>query len=149
MGVIAHPLTAAALSVGSLWILYRTPVFEAMTNSALLHHALLVHFLGAGYLFTSSIVRADPSTHRASIRVRAVVLVAAIAAHATLAKLIYAQPPGGVPVAEARDGAMLMYYGGDAIEVGVIVLLCAEWYRASYRSTRRPNDLRRGREHVS
>lgn len=129
--VVTHPVSAALLSVGTLWLVYRTPLFEVMTGDPFAHLALLVHFLLAGYLFTASIVGADPSPHRASFRMRAVVLIAAVAAHSTLAKMLYAQPPPRVPGGEARDGAMLMYYGGDAIELCLIVLLCAQCYRAT------------------
>lgn len=45
-----------------------------------------------------------------------------------LSKFLYAYPPDGVPIEEARAGAMLMYYGGDAIDLVMIVLLFRGWY---------------------
>jgi putative membrane protein len=55
------------------------------------------------------------------------VLVLVAASHAVLAKHLYAVPPAGVPAAEAARGAMLMYYGGDVIEIALAVLLCRRW----------------------
>jgi putative membrane protein len=31
---------------------------------------------------------------------------------------------------------MTMYYGGDAVDVAIMVLLCARWYRTSGRRIR-------------
>ena len=131
--ILIHPITAAVLNVGSLWVLYRTPLFEAVQVSPLLHAAVMVHFLLAGYLFTASIVSRDPSPHRASFPMRSAVLLLALAAHGALAKSLYAYPPPGVAAADAHAGAQLMFYGGDAVDLVIIVLLCLRWYRATGR----------------
>ncbi|QEE62070.1 cytochrome c oxidase assembly protein [Salinibacterium sp. dk2585] len=146
--IISHPVSAALLNVGSLWVLYLTPLHEAMMGNALLHYAVLVHFLLAGTLFAASILAIDPNPHKASRPVRAVVLLLSTAAHATLAKVLYAYPPAGIPLDEARAGAELMYYAGDAAELALILLFCLAWYRAAKpgrdlhnsggRSTERP-----------
>ena len=31
---------------------------------------------------------------------------------------------------DAESAAMLMYYGGDAVDVMLMVLLCARWFRS-------------------
>jgi putative membrane protein len=128
---VAHPVTAAVLDMGGLWLLYASPLFEAMRGNALLMVVVNAHMLIAGCLFMAAIIGPDPNPHRASFGVRAAVLVAAVAAHDILAKVLYAQPPGGVPAAEAEAGAQLMYYAGDAVHVVVIVLLCRQWYAAT------------------
>ena len=56
--------------------------------------------------------------------VRAAVLVAVAASHAVLAKHLYGSPPAGVPPTSAEQGAMLLYYGGDAMELVLAALLC-------------------------
>ncbi|MEC5181912.1 cytochrome c oxidase assembly factor CtaG [Arthrobacter sp. CG_A4] len=113
--VLTHPVSAAVLNVGGLWVLYTTGV----------------HMLAAGYLFTAALIGTDPDPHRAGYRTRAVVLVAALAGHDILAKTLYAIPPAGVtvPQAQAQAGAQLMYYGGDAIDLIVITIFCYRWYR--------------------
>jgi putative membrane protein len=133
--VITHPVTAAVLNAGGLWLLYTTDLFRLMHNSVLVHVAVHAHVLVAGYLFTAAIVAIDPNPHRASIGVRSVVLIGFIAVHSILAKWLYAHPPVGVDIADARAGAQLMYYGGDVVDVALIVLLFTGWYRAT-----RPRD---------
>lgn len=138
---LTHPLTAAVLNAGGLWLLYGTGTFGAgsaegglfalMHRSALVHAVVHLHILLAGYLFTASLVGPDPDPHRASLRVRAVVLVAFIALHSMLAKRLYAHPPAGVDALDAQIGAQVMYYGGDVVDVGLLVLLGMGWFRAT------------------
>jgi putative membrane protein len=125
-------VTALALSAGGLWMLYLTPLYGWMQRDPLLHLAVHAHLLAAGYLFTAVVIGLDPRPHPPSRPLRAVVLVLALASHAVLAKHLYAHPPAGAP-ADARDGALLMYYAGACIEAALIVLFCAQWYRASGR----------------
>jgi putative membrane protein len=129
----SHPLTAAALSVGGMWLLYLTPLYEVMIENPLVHWLVLVHFLVSGVLFTAAIIPVDPAPHRAGWGLRATVLVTALAGHGILAKLLFADPPGGVGAADARSGSLLMYYAGDAVDLVIIALLCAQWYRGRVR----------------
>lgn len=129
--VFGNPLAAALLNVGGLYLLYLTQLFTWMHESVWLYAAIHLHILLAGYLFTLSILAADVTPHRYGFVYRSIVLVLALAAHQVLAKLIYAQPPAGVEAVEGQAGALLMYYGGDAIDVLLIVLLCHQWYKAA------------------
>ncbi len=138
--VLSHPVVAAVLNGGGLWLLYSTPLFALMHGSPLLHGLVHVHLLAAGTLMTASLIGVDPQPHRASMAVRSAVLIVFIAAHAILAKRLFAHPPAGVEAADARIGAQLMYYGGDAVDVLLIVLLFAGWYRAT--RPRRPRTPR-------
>jgi putative membrane protein len=129
--VLTHPVTAAALNLGGLWALYTTGLYQAMSHQPGLHAAVHTHMLAAGYLFTFAIVGVDPSPHRSGYASRTVVLVVFLAAHAILAKQVYAHPPAGVPNAQAASGAMLMYYGGDLIDAALITVFCWQWFTAS------------------
>jgi putative membrane protein len=131
--VLANPVFAALLNIGSMWVLYRTPLYELMQQVVLVHLLVTLHFLFAGYLYIVAIVPVDPSPHKAGFVCRAGVLVVSLAAHGVLAKLLYAEPPSGVSTADAHAGAQLMFYGGDAVDLVLMVLLCAEWYRVSGR----------------
>lgn len=129
--IITHPMVAAVLNAGGLWVLYSTELYQLMHTSALIHGLVHAHIFLAGYLFTASLVGVDPDPHRASVPVRSAVLIAFIAAHSILAKWLYAHPPAGVEVTDGQAGAHLMYYGGDAVDVVLIVLLFAGWYSAT------------------
>lgn len=140
VGKLTHPVPALLLDVGSLYLLYLTPLYALVRASPLLSAALHLHFLVAGYLFAYAIAGPDPAPHRPRFRVRLAALFVAIAAHSTLAKLMYAYgwPRGaGHDLAQIRAAAQVMYYGGDISELLLAVVLFASWYRWMGRNTER------------
>ncbi|GAA3385346.1 cytochrome c oxidase assembly protein [Cryptosporangium minutisporangium] len=132
---LGHPVTAAVINAGGLWLLYATPLYSAVGNHPLLH----VHLLAAGYLFAAAILGTHPRP--AGFPLRAAVLVGYLAAHDILAKYLYGHPPAGVPTADAELGAQLMYYGGDAVDLVLIVLLCRAWFRTLARREQRAQQV--------
>lgn len=125
---ISHPVTALILNTGGLWVLYRTPLFSLMHESLLVYYLVHLHIFLAGYLFTSVILAFEPMMHRYSFKLRSIVLIVSIALHQILSKSFYPYPPVGVEKTDAEKGAMIMYYGGDVIELIIIYLLCRNWY---------------------
>ncbi|MCE0540477.1 cytochrome c oxidase assembly protein [Kineosporia rhizophila] len=146
--LLLHPVTAAALNGGGLWLLYGTELYSLMHRSELFYGLVHLHLLLAGYLFTAALVGRDPNPHRSSIGVRSAALVAFMAAHSILAKQLYAFPPEEVTAADARAGAQLMYYAGDAVDVTLIVLLFAGWYAATRPRAPQPPSGQRLSEHL-
>lgn len=135
--VLTHPVTAAVLSAGGLWLIYLTPILDAMQASPLVHVAVHGHLLLAGYLFTAAMISPDPRPHPVARPIAAAVLVLALAAHGVLAKYLYAHPPAAFAAADVRAGAQLMYYAGAWVEAVIIVVFCAQWYRAAGVQRRR------------
>ncbi|WP_059103614.1 cytochrome c oxidase assembly protein [Shouchella shacheensis] len=127
----SHPVVASILNIGGLWVLYTTGVYVAMQQNMFLHLVVHFHVFVAGYLWTLSMIYIDPTPHRFSFVYRAIVLVTALAGHGILSKYMYAQPPPGVPIAQAELGGLLMYYGGDAIDMVLIFILCLHWFKAT------------------
>ena len=127
---LTHPVTAAVLDAGGLWLLYTTDLHAG--TRPWLTALIQFHLLAAGYLFTAAIIGRDPAPHRPGPWTRAAVLVGFLAAHGILAKHLYAQGMG--------EAAQLMYYGGDLLHVAVIVVFCRQWYVAAapVRPPRRP-----------
>lgn len=132
-----HPLIASLMNIGGLWFLYLTDLHHLLHRHWLIALFIHIHLFLAGYLFTTSMIELEPTSHRYSFRLRAIVLIVAMAGHALLAKWIYAYPPSGVSPAEAKLAGMKMYYGGDVIDVVIIYFLCFKQYRAT-----RPKRLR-------
>ncbi|WP_210468129.1 cytochrome c oxidase assembly protein [Sporosarcina sp. 6E9] len=126
----SHPIVASILNIGGLWLLYTTNLFTAMHENLLLHVIVHIHVFIAGYLFTISLVYIDPVFHRFSFPFRTSVFILALAGHGILSKFIYAYPPEGVPIEQARIGAMFMYYGGDAVDLLLIFILFRHWYQS-------------------
>lgn len=130
VGFFIHPIVASLLNVGGLWLLYTTDLYGAMHSNLLLHIIVHTHVFLAGYLFTLSLVYIDPVFHRFSFLYRTVVFIVSLAGHGILSKFIYAYPPTGVLVEQARIGGMLMYYGGDAVDLILIFILFKHWYES-------------------
>ncbi|MEU4772522.1 cytochrome c oxidase assembly protein [Micromonospora sp. NPDC023644] len=132
--VLAHPVTAALLTTGGLALVLLTPLYAAAERNPVLHHALHVHYVAAGYLLAWSVAGPDPAPRRPGLAVRAGALLGAGAGHAVLAKYLYAHAatlPPGLPdrdVAALRAAARLMYYGGDVAELLLATALFAAWY---------------------
>lgn len=144
--VVTHPVVAAVLNAGGLWLLYTTDLFGLMHHSPVWHVLVHTHVLLAGLVFTVAMIGPDPNPHRAGFRTRVVVLVLFIAAHSVLAKWLYGHPPTGVDPHDARVGAQLMYYGGDVVDLAILALLFAGWYPGSRLRTRLlPGNPARGR----
>lgn len=126
-----NPITASVLNIGGLWLLYATPLFQLMHHHLWLYLLIHLHVFAAGYLFTISMIYIDPAPHPSSHLFRTVIFIFALAAHGILSKYIYANPLPGFPADEVREGAMLMYYGGDLVDLVIIILLFRSWYRAT------------------
>ena len=126
-----HPITASILNIGGLWLLYTTELFPLMHESLLLYVFIHVHIFLAGYVFTISIISVDLTPFKKRYLYRTVVSLFALAGHAVLAKYIYANPPFGVSKSQAELGGMIMYYSGDTVEVGLIIILFYQWYKKS------------------
>ena len=102
-----------------------THLILGMLSPLLIH----LHIFLAGYVYTASLLQLEPSPDRYRFSFRAAVLVLSLAAHQILAKFIYAHPLGEVPTDLAEAGGMLMYYGGDVIDLVIIIVLCRRWYQ--------------------
>ena len=82
VGVVAHPLVAFALFVGSLYALYFTDLFPTLMANHLGHVAMEFHFLAVGSLFFWVLVGIDPAPRRLPPIARIVLLFAAMPFHA-------------------------------------------------------------------
>lgn len=129
--ILTHPIVASFLNIGGLWFLYTTNLYSLIHQSNLLHFIVHLHLFLAGYLFTIAMIYIDPIFHRHSFFYRAIVFVIALAGHDILAKVVYAHPPVGVPTEQAEAGTMLMYYGGDLIDITIASILCWHWFQAT------------------
>lgn len=128
--LFSHPIVASVLNIGSMWLLYTTSFYSLMHQNFLFYLLVHIHFFLAGYFSTVSMVYFDPTPHQTRFLYRGVVMLIALAGHEILSKYIYAHPPDGVSVEQAQLGGLLMYYGGDAIELVMIILFFKQWFRS-------------------
>jgi len=136
---IAHPLSATALFVGGLAALYFMPLYRRTLHHPLLHELVHLHFLLSGCLFAWVFVGVDPVPRLGSMRLRIALLVVALGSHAVMAKLLYAGV-GSIPVTSLRElhqGAQIMFYGGDALDLALLLAFFSQWYAAGGRRLER------------
>lgn len=130
---ITHPITALMLDIGSLYLLYLTPLYALSTEQPAIHWLVHLHFVLSGCLYAWAIAGPDPVPHRPGFPLRLAVLFIGTAAHATLAKWMcaYGFPRGsGHGLDEIQAAAQLMYYGGDLAELLLACALFASWARS-------------------
>jgi putative membrane protein len=126
--VALHPVTGLLLTAGGLYLLHLTPLYRATLAHPGLHTLVLLHFLASGYVFSWAIAGPDPGPHRPGVPLRLAVLGLSVAAHATLAQLMYAGLVDvAAPADRLRTAATLMYYVGDLAEILLALALLATW----------------------
>jgi len=135
--VLAHPLTASTIFVAGLLGLYFTPLYNETLEHPLLHAAVHLHLLASGCLLAWTFIGVDPIPRPGAAAVRISAMAIALGSHAGLAKLLYGGY-GEIHTAspELRQGAELMYYGGDAIDLVLLLAFFAQWYAAGGRRLR-------------
>jgi putative membrane protein len=150
-GWLLWPPVAAALDIGGLWLLHRTDLFALAHHHAALAAAVDLHLITAGLLFSCTLCRLDPVRRGGDLPLRAATLLAAGTAHAVLARTLYATGPPGTAFtpSDLRLGAQVMYYGGDAVEVALALVLAAQWYAATGRRLARSPAGPPGRRRLS
>jgi putative membrane protein len=133
---LVNPPIAALVNVGSIYVLYRTPLLAASQADPWLDGLVHVHLLVTGVLFTVAVCQLDPLRRRYSLPLRAAAMVVAAAAHGVLSKTMYATPPPNTAfdVADLQAGAQLMYYSGDVVEIAMAIVLAVTWYTAGGRA---------------
>jgi putative membrane protein len=127
------------LAAGGAWAYYATPLFAAAHHRPWLHAAVHVHMVLAGCLLAWYLAGRDPLPHRPPTGTALAVLVVTAASHDVLAKVMYARaiPHHGGPPDEVRLGALVMYYGGDAVTLALAVAVLSAWYARTGRALRR------------
>ncbi|WP_160722926.1 cytochrome c oxidase assembly protein [Bacillus sp. USDA818B3_A] len=128
---VSSPVIASILNIGGLWVLYSSNLYHLMQENVLLHLVVHMHVFLGGYIFTASIIYIDPAPHHRSFLYRGIVFAAALSGHGILAKYLYAHPPAGVSAEQSEMAGMIMYYGGDVIDLVLIIVFCYQWYKSA------------------
>ncbi|MGI9161684.1 MAG: cytochrome c oxidase assembly protein [Mycobacterium sp.] len=79
---LSNPITAFVLFVGSLYVVYFTPLFDTFVRYHWGHEFMALHFLITGYLFYWGIIGVDPGPRRLPFLGRLALLFAVMPFHA-------------------------------------------------------------------
>jgi putative copper resistance protein D len=149
--LVTHPLFAAAMFVGSLWLFYYSDLFRWSLYDHLGHEWMTVHFLVTGYLFVLTLVGIDPIPFRFPYALRLVTLVAVIAMHAFFGIAIMMQTGlfiaewygsmgrtwGATPLEDQYVGGGIAWSIGEIPSVILGITVAIQWSRSDDRAQRR------------
>ncbi|NHC22764.1 cytochrome c oxidase assembly protein [Nocardioides sp. IC4_145] len=149
--VVVHPITAAAVSVASLYAVYFTGLYGALMENHLGHTLMEVHFLVSGYLLFEVLVGDAPIPHRVGHFARLGMLLVVMPFHAFFAVVLmgsdgvvaesyYAmldRPYATDLLQDQYVGASMTWALGEVPMVMVLVVLLAQWARDDRRQAKR------------
>ena len=149
--LLSHPLVAAALWIGGLYVMYFSGAYEDALRNHPVHLAMYAHFILSGYLFFAILIGTDPLPRRQSPPTRMVLLLGALVFHAFFGVALMntgtviaadwfteiARPWGPDPLTDQRTGGGIAWAVGEAPAVLVAVILFRQWVRDDEREQRR------------
>lgn len=149
--VVTHPLVAAALFVGSLWIFYYTDLFRWSLYDHIGHEWMVAHFLITGYLFVLSLIGIDPVPYRFPWAFRLLTLIAVMAMHAFFGIAIMMQSGlmvsewfgamgrtwGQTPMEDQYTGGGIAWSVGEIPTLILAITVAIQWSRSDDRAQRR------------
>ncbi|MER7797513.1 cytochrome c oxidase assembly protein [Microbacterium sp. NPDC096154] len=149
--VITHPLVAAGIYVGSLWVFYFTDLFRWSLYDHLGHVWMVTHFLISGFLFVTTLVGIDPIPYRMPHSARLVTLIAAAAIHAFFGVALMMQSGlmvaewfgamgrtwGPTPLEDQYIGAGIAWSVGEIPTLITAIVVAIQWSRSDERQQRR------------
>ncbi|RKN50366.1 cytochrome c oxidase assembly protein [Micromonospora endolithica] len=149
--LVTHPVAALTLYVTSLYVLYFTGLYELAVRSHAAHLAMIVHFLGVGYLFFWVVIGIDPAPRRIPHPLKLVLVLISMVLHAFLGVALMqsttllaadwwtalARPWGPTPLEDQRAAGGIAWSFGELPTVVVLGALMLQWMRADQREARR------------
>ncbi len=149
--IIANPIVAAAMFVGSLWVFYFTPLFSWAMSEHIGHEWMTVHFLISGYLFVQSLIGIDPVPYRLPYPFRLLLLLGTMAFHAffglaimTGTGLLLADWYGATgrawglsAIADQQMGGGIAWSVGELPTLALAIAVAVQWSRQDAKETKR------------
>ena len=149
--VLTNPFVAAAIFILSLWIFYFTDLVRWAMYDHLGHEWMIIHFLLTGYLFSMSLVGADPVHYRLPYPGRLITLIAVMAMHAFFGIAIMMHEGllvaewfgsmgrtwGPLPLDDQYIGGGIAWSIGEIPTLIVAITVAIQWSRSDERAQRR------------
>lgn len=150
-GIISHPIVAAVLFAGSLWVFYYTPLFRWSMEDHIGHEWMVVHFVITGYLFVQSLIGIDPVPYRLPYAMRLVLLLATMAFHAFFGLAIMSSTGlfladwfgamgrtwGQAPLLDQQTGGGIAWSVGEVPTVALAIAVAIQWSRMDVKEQKR------------
>lgn len=148
---LSSPATAFVLFVGSLYVVYFTPLFDTLVRYHWGHEFMAVHFLITGYLFYWGIIGVDPGPRRLPFIGRLALLFAIMPFHAffgvammTMTSVVGGNFYGGLALPWVSNlnqdqhlGGAIAWGASEVPLVMVVIALVTQWARQDRRTSTR------------
>ncbi|MGN6127160.1 MAG: cytochrome c oxidase assembly protein [Humibacter sp.] len=148
---LTHPITAAVLFAGSLWVFYYSPLFSWATTDHIGHEWMIIHFLIVGYLFVQSLIGIDPVPYRFPYPLRLVLLLGTMAFHAFFGLSILTtnglflanwfgamgRTWGATPLGDQQLAGGIAWSIGEIPTVVLAIIVAVQWSRSDAKETKR------------
>nr|WP_179581017.1 cytochrome c oxidase assembly protein [Leifsonia psychrotolerans] len=147
--ILANPLVAAGMFVGSLWVFYYTPLFRWAMVDHIGHEWMTVHFLITGFLFVQSLIGIDPVPYRLPYPFRLLLLLGTMAFHAFfglaimtgtglfLADWYGAMGWGADALVDQQAGGGIAWSVGELPTIALAIAVAIQWGRSDEKETKR------------
>jgi putative copper resistance protein D len=149
--VITHPIVAAVMFSGSLWVFYFTPVARWAAEEHLGHQWMIVHFLISGYLFSLSMIGIDPVPYRFPYPLRIATLFATMASHAFFGVTLMTGDSlmladwygamgrtwGATPLEDQNTGGGIAWGIGELPTLVLALVVAIQWSRSDDKEQKR------------
>ncbi|WP_105567237.1 cytochrome c oxidase assembly protein [Microbacterium halophytorum] len=149
--VLTHPLVAAGIFVGSLWLFYFSGLFRWALYDHIGHEWMVAHFLISGYLFVLSLTGIDPVPYRMPHAGRLVTLIVTMAMHAFFGIAIMSQSGlmvaewfgsmgrtwGATPLEDQYVGGGIAWSIGEIPTVITAIIVAIQWSRSDEKKQKR------------
>ncbi|MGN6299478.1 MAG: cytochrome c oxidase assembly protein [Angustibacter sp.] len=151
LGVLSHPIVAAAFFAVSLIVFYYSPLFELSLRTHTGHVLMHLHFLLAGYLFANVLIGVDPGPSRPPYPMRLLLLFATMAFHAFFGVALVSGSQllagdvlahlgrtwGRSPIADQQYGGAVAWGVGELPTLLLGMGVALAWVRSDDREARR------------
>ena len=148
---LTHPITAAVLFAGSLWVFYYSPLFSWATTDHIGHEWMIFHFLIVGYLFVQSLIGIDPVHYRFPYPLRLVLLLGTMAFHAFFGLSILTtnglfladwfgamgRTWGPTPLGDQQLAGGIAWSIGEIPTVVLAIIVAMQWSRSDAKESKR------------
>jgi putative membrane protein len=153
---LSAPLVGFSVFTLTLFVLYLTPLYELSLRHELVHVAVHVHFVAAGFLFAVAVVGLDAAPRPPSHLGRLLLVALTVPVHAVLGLTLSsadrplaadwyqsAERPAwaGTLLADQRVGAGILWAAGELFGVALALLVVIRWMARSEASARRQDLL--------
>ncbi|GAB3618552.1 cytochrome c oxidase assembly protein [Okibacterium endophyticum] len=149
--VVANPIVAAVLFVGSLWLFYYSPLLRWAMVDHIGHEWMVAHFLITGFLFVQSIIGIDPVPFRLPYPLRLMLLLVTMASHAFFGLAIMSSTGlfladwfgamgrewGPTALGDQQVGGGITWSIGEIPTLALAITVAIQWSRSDTRLQRR------------